>query len=274
MSTRSVRRQRRIVSILAWIAGLYAALALLAFFGQRALMYPAPRRSSVEPRARDATLETIPTDEGDVFALYARAPAGSPTLVWFHGNGEDLDDMPYLVHELTGAGVGFYAVEYPGYGPMRNRATNEAAVYGAASAAIDHLQKHLGVPVLQTVLVGHSLGSGVAAEMARRGYGGRLVLIAPYTSMVDMARRIAPFLPASILVRDRYDTQAKARELALPALVIHGNDDEMIPVAMGRRLAELLPRATLVVVPGARHNDLFAVAPDLVRRIARFARGG
>jgi pimeloyl-ACP methyl ester carboxylesterase len=237
-------------------------------------MYPAPRRSSAEPRARDATLETVPTAEGTVFALYARAPAGAPTLVWFHGNGEDLNDMPYLVHEFAGAGVGFYAVEYPGYGPMSDRATNEAAVYAAASAAIDHLQQQLGVPVSQTVLVGHSLGSGVAAEMARRGRGGRLVLIAPYTSMVDMARKLAPFLPASLLVRDRYDTQAKARELALPALVIHGSDDEMIPVAMGRRIAELLPRATLVVVPGARHNDLFATDPDLVRRIALFAGGG
>jgi uncharacterized protein len=262
------------VSILAWALGLYGAITLLAFLGQRALMYPAPRRSSVEPSARDATLERIATAEGDVFALYARAPAGSRTLVWFHGNGEDLNDMPDLVREFSAAGVGFYAVEYPGYGPMSDSATNEAAVYAAASAAIDHLQQQLGVPVAQTVLVGHSLGTGVAAEMARHGRGGRLVLIAPYTSMVDMARKIAPFLPASLLIRDRYDTQAKAKELALPALVIHGSDDEVIPVAMGRRIAELLPRATLVVVPSARHNDLFAVAPDLIRRIALFARGG
>jgi uncharacterized protein len=262
------------VSILAWALGLYGAITLAAFFGQRALMYPAPRRSSAELRARDATLETIPTAEGTVFALYARAPAGAPTLVWFHGNGEDLNDMPDLAREFSAAGVGFYAVEYPGYGPMSDRATNEAAVYAAARAAIDHLRDQLHVPASQTVLVGHSLGTGVAAEMARRGQGGRLVLIAPYTSMVDMARRIAPFLPASLLIRDRYDTRAKAGELALPALVIHGSDDEVIPVAMGRRIADLLPRATLVVVPGARHNDLFAVAPDLVRRIALFARRG
>jgi uncharacterized protein len=273
MSTCSVTRQRRIVSILAWTLGLYGALALAAFLGQRALMYPAPRRGSSEPRARDASLERIPTAEGDVFALYARAPAGAPTLVYFHGNGEDLNDMPHLVHEFSATGVGFYAVEYPGYGPMSDRAPTEAAVYADAHAAIEHLHSRLSVPVSQTVLVGHSLGSGVAAEMARRGAGARMVLISPYTSMVDMAQRIAPFLPARLLVRDRYDTRAKAKDLALPALVIHGSNDEVIPVAMGKRVAELLPKATLRIVPGARHNDLFAVAPDLIEHIARFAKG-
>jgi uncharacterized protein len=274
MSTCSVTRQRRIVSIVAWLAGLYGALALAAFFGQRAMMYPAPRRSSTEPSFRDADLERVPTAEGDVFALYAKAPPGAPTLVYFHGNGEDLHDLPGLVREFSATGVGFYAVEYPGYGPMSERAPTEAAVYAAAHAAIEHLQSRLGVPLSQTVLVGHSLGSGVAAEMARRRAGARMVLISPYTSMVDMARLIAPFLPARLLVRDRYDTQAKAKGLALPALVIHGSEDEVIPVTMGKRVAELLPKAELRIVPGARHNDLFAVAPDLLHQISRFAKGG
>ena len=262
------------MSIIVWLTGLYAALGLAAFLGQRALMYPAPRRSSGELRTHGAVLERIASSEGDVFALYAKAPTGAPTLVYFHGNGEDLHDMPELVHEFSAAGVGVYAVEYPGYGPMNDRSPTEAAVYAAAAAALEHLQRRLDVPVSHTVLVGHSLGSGVAAEMARRGLAARLVLISPYTSMVDMARQIAPFLPARLLVRDRYDTQAKARELRLPALVIHGSLDEVIPVAMGKRVAELLPSATLRIVPRAGHNDLFAIAPELIGEIARFAAGG
>ena len=261
------------MSLLAWIAGIYGALALAAFLGQRAVMYPAPRRGGAEPRAEGAALLRIPSADGSVYALHAKAPEAAPTLVYFHGNGEDLSDMPGLLHAFSAAGVGVYAVEYPGYGPMSDRAPTEDAVYTAASAALDHLQKQLGVPVSQTVLVGHSLGSGVAAEMARRGSGARMVLISPYTSMVEMARRIAPFLPARVLVKDRYDTQAKAKELRLPAFVIHGSEDEVIPVAMGRRVAELLPNAKLRIVPGAGHNDLFAVAPDLIEAIARFARG-
>ena len=261
------------MTLFAWIAGLYGALALAAFLGQRALMYPAPRRSASEPRAPGATLERIPSADGTVYALHARAPDGAPTLVYFHGNGEDLSDMPGLLHAFSSAGVGFYAVEYPGYGPMADRAPTEDALYAAAAAAIDHLQKRLGVPISLTVLVGQSLGSGVAAEMARRGSAARLVLISPYTSMVDMASQIAPFLPARVLVRDRYDTHAKAPELSLPALVVHGSEDEVIPVKMGKRIAELLPAAKLRIVPHAGHNDLFALAPELIQEIARFAKG-
>jgi uncharacterized protein len=265
-------KQQKIVSLFAWILGLYGALALAAYLGQRTLMYPAPRRAASEPRVEGATLERIPSDAGTVYALHAKAPEGAPTLVHFHGNGEDLADMPDLVRAFSAAQVGVYAVEYPGYGPMSDGAPTESSLYAAAATALDHLREKLAVPAVQTVLVGQSLGSGVAAEMARRGYGARLVLISPYTSMVDMALLVAPFLPARLLVRDRYDTRAKAPALTLPALVVHGSEDEVIPVAMGRRIAELLPNARLQLVPGAGHNDLFAIAPQLIGEIARFAR--
>jgi uncharacterized protein len=277
MSSRTLAvRQRRIVSLFAWALGfvcLYGALALAAFLGQRALMYPAPSGATTEPNATGLVLERIASEHGTVFALHARAPEGAPTLVFFHGNGEDLTDLPELVKAFAVARVGCYAVEYPGYGLMRTQAPSEAALYAAAQAALDHLRAALGVPVASTVLVGQSLGSGVAAEMARRGLGARLVLLSPFTSMTDMAARIAPILPARLLIRDRYDTRSNAPAIALPALVIHGTDDEVVPFAMGQRVAELLPNGRLRTVPGARHNDLFARAPELIVEIAGFARG-
>jgi pimeloyl-ACP methyl ester carboxylesterase len=92
--------------------------------------------------------------------------------------------------------------------------------------------------------------------------------------MVDMAARVAPFLPARWLVRDRYETARKAPALALPALVIHGTADEVVPYAMGKRVASLLPQGELVTVEGGHHNDLFETPRhDLVTTIAAFARG-
>jgi pimeloyl-ACP methyl ester carboxylesterase len=114
------------------------------------------------------------------------------------------------------------------------------------------------VPSASIVLQGQSLGTGVAAELALRGYASRVVLISPFTSMTDMARKLLPFLPVDWLVRDRYDTAAKAARIALPALVIHGTEDAVIPVHMGQRVADLLPNSRLVRIPGAGHNDLFA----------------
>jgi pimeloyl-ACP methyl ester carboxylesterase len=266
----------RVMRILAGVAGLMAAayglLAALAFFYQRALIYPAPV-NPIEPRVRGAKLERIAGPNGtSVYVLHAPARDGAPTIVHFHGNAEDLAGQGMLMTSLVDAGVGVYAVEYPGYGLARGAMLTEDSVYAAADAALAYLHTVLGIPREKTVLQGQSLGTGIAAEMARRGHGARLVLISPYTSMVDMAAIAAPFLPTRWLVRDRYDTDRKAPDIVLPALVIHGSDDEVIPVAMGRRIARLLPRSELVVVPGGHHADLFEQEGEpLFARIAAFA---
>jgi pimeloyl-ACP methyl ester carboxylesterase len=254
---------------------LYAALALAAYAYQRTLMYPAPRHP-IEPRAEGATLERIEGPGGTtIFALYAPASPGAPTVVHFHGNGEDLAAQGWFVHAMREAGVGAYAVEYPGYGLAKDAPLDETSIYAAAEAALTHLQKDLGVPREAVVLQGQSLGTGVAAEMARRGRGAKLVLVSPYTSMVDMAARVAPFLPVRWLVRDRYDTLRKAPALDLPTLVIHGTSDELIPVEMGRQVASVLPRAELVTIPDGHHADLFFRngSAALLAKIVSFARG-
>jgi pimeloyl-ACP methyl ester carboxylesterase len=267
----------RALTMVAWLAGAgaagYALIAVAAFFGQRSLMYPVPA-FPVEPHVAGAELVRMIGPEGAaVFALHAPPPPGAPTVVHFHGNGEDLGGQAWLVDALSRRGLGVLAVEYPGYGPSRGATLGEDAIYAAAETALRYLAER-GVAQQSIVLQGQSLGSGVAVEMARRGYGARLILIAPYTSMVDMARLVLPFLPVRWLVRDRYESDRKAPGISLPALVIHGTKDEVIPFRMGRRMAELLPHAELFPVSEAHHNDLFlddAVA--VVAKIAAFAQG-
>ena len=109
----------------------------------------------------------------------------------------------------------------------------------------------------RVVLLGQSLGSGVACEMAKRGLGARVVLISPFTSVAAMARRVFPLLPfPAVFVRHRFDTQSKAAGIALPVLIIHGTEDEVVPFAMGEQLAHVFPRAQFVPVAGGQHNDL------------------
>ncbi len=258
--------------VIAGLAGAYAAVAALAFVGQRSMMYPRPA-GQVPPRARGARLVHVSGAEGALAcALYVPAPEGRPTIVHFHGNGEDLSDQTTLVEALAERGLGVYAVEYPGYGLLRQAAISEQALYASAEAALRHLREQLGVSAARTVLQGQSLGTGVAAEMARRGHAARLVLISPITSMTDMGALVLPWLPARQLVRDRYDTASKAAALTLPTLVVHGTEDEVIPVSMGRRVAELLPRARLLLIAGGRHNDLFVLYGErLLSEINAFA---
>jgi fermentation-respiration switch protein FrsA (DUF1100 family) len=91
--------------------------------------------------------------------------------------------------------------------------------------------------------------------------------------MVDMARLVTPFLPVSWLVLDRYENERKAPSLALPALVVHGTDDEVVPFRMGERVASLLPHAEFFPVPRGHHNDIFDGDVDVLAKIAAFARG-
>lgn len=261
--------------VIVGLAGAYAAVAALVFIGQRSIMYPRPQ-GRLEPHARGAhVVHVTDADGARACALHVPAPPGRPTVVHFHGNGEDLSDQTELVEALSERGLGVYAVEYPGYGLLREATISEDAVYASAETALRHLRDALGVPRALTVLQGQSLGTGVAAEMARRGHAARLVLISPFTSMAAMAKQVFPWLPTQQLVRDDYDTAAKAPALTLPALVIHGTDDEVIPASMGQRIAELLPHAELLLIPGGRHNDLFVLYGErMLSAISAFAAGG
>ena len=212
------------------------------------MIFPAPRQGR-EPaypenlvRTRDATF------------LYFQ---GAKVVAYFHGNGEDLADSVPMVSLLRSLGMGVLAVEYPGYG-VAGGTPSEQGAYAAAQSALDWLRAESGVDAGRVVLLGQSLGSGVATEMAKRGLGARMVLVSPFTSVADMARRMVPFFPAS-WVRHKFDTQSKAAAIGLPVLIVHGTEDEVVPFAMGEKLARSFPRAQLVPIPGGQHNDLLAM---------------
>jgi pimeloyl-ACP methyl ester carboxylesterase len=252
--------------------GAYVLAAGALALGYRSFLYPA-RSDDVEPSVSCASLVRITrAGEPTVFALYAPAPSGAPTLVRFHGNGEDLVDEAREVRAFHELGVGVLSVEYPGYGLARDQAPSEPALYSSAERAIAFLREQ-GVEKDATVVVGFSLGTGVAAEMARRGLATRAVLIAPYTSIPDVISHFVPVLPVGLLVRDRFDTLSKAASIDVPVLVVHGDRDNVIPPAMGDRVAAALPHATALVVQGGHHNDLPEHDPRLYSRIVRFARG-
>jgi hypothetical protein len=259
--------------VITTVALTYLALCLLVFLFQRKLLFPVPPEV-YEPRMPGATLLRLAGPEGStVYVLHVPAPPGAPTVVHFHGNGDQLADQVPVVRRFQEAGLGVYVMEYPGYGLAADRGPSEQGIYAAAEVALAHLRTALGVPREHTVLQGQSLGSGVAVEMARRGRGARLVLLTPYTSIVDMGARMFSWLPARLLVRDRFDNAAKAPEVKLPVLIVHGTRDEVIPVDMGQTLGRLFPHVTLRLVEGATHNDVF-YAPGVVEELVRFARAG
>lgn len=266
------RLRLAVTTLAASLVGIYLLLIAAAFAAQRSMMYPAPRGAE-SPQCTNGTLVTFTSpDQRSLHAYHVPARDQNPTVVIFHGNAEQLADQTALALEFTADGLGAFAIEYPGYGLSSKSKTTEANVYADAQLALEHLEKKLGVERKRMVLFGRSLGTGVAIEMARRGFGSRIILISAYTSMVELAERTAPFLPTRWLVLDRYDTLAKASEIHQPVLLIHGNRDNVVPAEMGKRVASRLPTAELHLLDGVGHNDIFAFGGDaLMHKLTSFA---
>ncbi|HLL03116.1 MAG TPA: alpha/beta fold hydrolase [Myxococcaceae bacterium] len=266
------RLKRIVVTFVSILVLFYVGLMGAAYVMQRAVLFPAPQRASKEPLSEPGFRRIAPPGKPVVDVLHLPAPQGAPTMVHFHGNGEQISHLREFGRALHSRGVGFVAVEYPGYGSNPG-SPSEQGMYEAAEVALADLRAS-GVGPEQTVLSSRSIGGGVAVEMAKRGHGARMVLLAPFTSVTEIAGRLFPFLPARLLVRDPFDNAAKAPGIAVPVLIFHGDQDEVIPVEMGQRLGRLFPRATMETIPGARHNDLLERTwPALIDRIAAFARG-
>ncbi len=238
----------------------------------RWFLFPVSRVATA--RAPDGFVEQTTTARDGVIvrALELEGAPSSPVVVYFHTNRETAASRTDLARELGARGFGVLLVEYRGYGASRGEAPSEEGLYLDAEAALDLLAER-GIATDRIVLVGASLGSGVAAEMARRKRGARLVLVAPYTSIPDLVTDVAPFVPARLLLADHFDTREKAGEIRVPTLVIHGDADEIVPFHMGRDLARAIPSAMLLRVPDGRHGDLFARGgARLLDTIASFAR--
>lgn len=243
------------VIMLTVFAGGYLALCALLFAAQRSLVFPAPVQRA-NPVGKSAVVE-VP---GGTPMLWRAVDGGGPVVVHFHGNGEQIAGLAWLAEAYASAGVSFAAVEYPGY-PGAAGSPSEASILAAARAALVHLTGPLGIAKDRLVLEGQSLGSGVAVALAAEGWGRRLVLLTPYTSLPDVAARAFPFFPVRLLMRDRFDSASRAATLSLPVLVVHGTRDEVVPFVLGQALAAKFPNARFLEVPNAGHNDVWDRPP-------------
>lgn len=229
----------------------------------RRLIYPVPPYTGTDHE----------TTSAGTHLLHRPAPEGGRTIVYLHGNGSDLASVAPLAGLFVGHGLGFAAVEYPGYGPAAGARPTQRAILEAARDGLEHL----ALPAERTVLVGESLGSSVAAHLAADGLlddeggTGRLVLVSPFTSMVAMVRRVVRVFPRQ-LVPDRWETDVVAGRIGVPTLLVHGELDTLVPPEMSEALARSIGGVRRVVVPGRSHDDLWEAPSACCEAVTEFAR--
>lgn len=247
-------------SPVARISVVLAVLLLLAACSVKQMLYPAPpyRVPSPPPAPLQEVVWSLADGSRVVgWASDAAAGAGSPAVIFLHGNGENLETMRLggLYDDLDRLGIAWLAVDYPGYGGSGG-SPSEASLVEASLGGFDELGRRFsGRP---RVVCGWSLGAAVAVQMAvrRAAEVDGLMLLSPWTDLPSLAGEHFPGWLVSLLLRERYDSLALASRLPGPALVIHGRADRIIPVDHGRRLAKALVGARYLEVPGAGHNDL------------------
>jgi len=251
---------------------LLGAAAIVAYAFQRTLIYyPTTANLGIlEPQAARKGLLPWRDAQGSFIGWRSRQGKGIPLLL-FHGNAGQAFHRSYFVSRLHDAGVDppIFILEYPGYGARPGKPT-ERSLIAAAVKAIDLL----GQPV---VLVGESLGSGVAcgAALQRPTSVRGLLLITPFDSLLTVAKKHYPWMPVSLMLKDRYDSSRALQECRAPLAVIVAEHDLIIPVDSAIRLfASYSGPKKLWRVPGSGHNEVLNDIPDSELRAAyHFACG-
>ena len=187
---------------------------------------------------------------------YHAAAAGKPTILWMHGNADGLVVAATMAQPFAAAGYGVMIVGYRGYNCQSGQPT-EQGLYADARAFMRYVLAQ-GIGEHDVVLFGHSLGSGVATQMATEFRARGLVLMGPYFSVASMGQVRFPMFPTYWVVRDRFDSAAKIATINMPLLLAHGDADLIIPYDQGHRLfAQASQPKEFFAIPGGSHTDQF-----------------
>jgi len=233
------------------IAFIYAVVGAWAWLISDRMIFLPPA-----PTYRDtADILKVPTSGGErIAAVYLPNPAATYTVLFSHGNAEDLGWVLPSLPPMRDLGFGVFAYDYRGYGLSQWRAS-EQHVYADIDAAYDYLTRELRVPAARIILYGRSLGAGAAVDLAARQSVGGLIVESPFLTAFRVMTRI-PLFPF-----DRFRNVDKIGRVRCPVLVMHGEADEIVPLWHGQQLFERAPGPKMfLAVPGAHHNDFLWVA--------------
>src|SRR5438094_1677010 len=276
---RPILLTRAVVRALVVIGLGFLGLVALIYFKQHSMIYHprpyGPSYTQVLPANGEEISYTLPFGKQTAFYIPARDNGRLPARLWiaFCGNGSLALDWTTILAGYPNSNDAFLLVDYPGYGQCQGYATI-ASTRVSSDAALNALAKRLALSEEQMesrlCTTGHSLGSAVAIDFAARHRVQRGVAIAPFTTLREEAARVITS-PLSYLLIESYDNRAgiaeiRKRNREAKIAIFHGTNDEVIPVVMGRDLAQKFPFIDFFPVEGANHVSVLSEAHDQIIR--------
>src|SRR3954471_1128457 len=235
----------------------YVGLVALMYFAQRALMY-FPDRTRTTPAAAgfpEAEEVVLDTADGErVIIWHVAAHGDRPVVLYFQGNGGALQHRVDRFRSLTADGQGLIALSYRGYGGSTG-SPSETGILADAAAAYAFATSRYAADKL--ILWGESLGTGVAVALASERPVGRIILESPFSAAVDVAAAAYPFVPVRWLMKDQFRSDLRIAKVTAPMLIMHGERDDVVPIAFGERLYNLAKSPKRFMrIAGGGHSDL------------------
>jgi fermentation-respiration switch protein FrsA (DUF1100 family) len=238
--------------------GAYAAALSSLYLKQRDYLYAPRQQQRTQPAAAGLTAAeevVLTTADGEkVIAWHVPPQAQRPLVVFFHGNGDSLAGRAWRFRQLIADGTGLLALSYRGYAGSTGLPSEDGLLLDAAAAYNFAAARHAPERI---VVWGFSLGTGPAVAIASQRPVGKLVLEAPYTSTVDVAAAMFPYVPVRLLMKDQFRSDQRISTVTAPLLLLHGERDSVIAIAFGERLYELArgPKR-FVRFPDGDHDNL------------------
>ena len=251
--------------MLRWIGLLliaYLVVVVLAWAFQDRLLYlPSVPGQEIDqtPGDRGWTYEEVWLESSDghqIHGWWLPVEEARGTLLFFHGNAGNISHRLDTLAVFRNLNLSVLIIDYQGYGKSEG-SPSETATEADARAAWDYLTEDRGLAPGEIVVAGRSLGSAVAAELARAHAPAGVLLESPFASLPELAQQVYPFLPGRWLTRYDYATRTHVAEIQAPVMVIHSRDDEIIPFSQGEAVYDAVGGSARLLELSGGHNTAF-----------------
>lgn len=263
--------------MIAILLGTVLLLPAVLYTMQDSLIFLPPPAPASTPRAAHVEAVKVPVADGLVLSGWLAGDSApeagrrAPLLIYFGGNAEEVSHMVGMASNVAPALM--LAVNYRGYGGNPG-APGERALFADALALYDWAVARPDVDPARVVLMGRSLGSGVAVHVAAERRPAGVVLVTPYDSIREVAQSLYPTVPVSALLRHPFDSMARAPAIDAPLLALVAGRDQVIPSRHARRLFEAWRGPKQWREIAAADHDSISAAPDYWGSIREFLAAG
>ncbi|MCF8246289.1 MAG: lysophospholipase [Saprospiraceae bacterium] len=232
---------------------LYALVCGGLYFAQERLIFH-PDKLNEDYAFREGEEVELPVAKGiSLNCLWMKEPASRGVILYLHGNKGSNRRCYHQAQSMAGNSYDIFMPDYRGFGKSDGEIDSEKQLFSDVQAAYDFLKKHYRED--QIVVVGYSIGSGMASYLAANNHPQQLVLLAPYTSVVDLKNGMAPFLP-DFLLKYPLRNYAFLQNVKFPVTLFHGEFDKVIPFSSSEKLQAINPNLFRLVKLSEGHRGV------------------